>query len=78
MDLNQFPKSYFAPKTKLSIKKYDGLMKLQSSFHVWFTNFCIKECYNLYHSTSNWLKFGILANWQRFFPSIRLDFQKNS
>jgi hypothetical protein len=26
----------------------------------------------------NWLKPGIWANWQCFFPSIRLDFQKNS
>jgi hypothetical protein len=46
-----FPMSLFAPKTELSIKIYDGLIKLQSSFHIQFPKNFIKMYYNLYQGT---------------------------
>jgi hypothetical protein len=61
--LNRLPMSYFTPKTELSIKRYDGLIMLEFSFHDQFSKFCIKMCYNLCHVCRNCLKFGVCDNW---------------
>jgi hypothetical protein len=48
--------NYFTPKTKVTIKRYDGLIKLHFSFHDQFSNFCIKMCYNLCYDMSELAK----------------------
>jgi hypothetical protein len=61
--------NHFAPKMELSIPRYDGLIRLDSSFHIQssihFLHFCIKMCYNLFHGTSELVeiwKYGQIGN----------------
>ena len=72
-----FPMSYFATKTKILRKKYDGLIKLKSGFVLSFqSGFHIftSRCVIFVIVCQNQLNSRIWANWQCFFPSIQLDF----
>jgi hypothetical protein len=69
-----FPISYFALKIGLSIKGYNGLIRLgsnfQSSFHI-FESRCVIDFLMV---AWNGLKFVAWGNWECCFPCIQLDF----
>jgi hypothetical protein len=66
------PMSYFASKLELelSLKKYDGVIMLESSFQSCFHIFATRCIIDFIMIPPKKVKSGILGNWQCFFPPI--------